>query len=150
MCNCYPFHGGPDLIVARRVDETDNGNEVVLSGSETGDSDEEELIENAQQLTRQSSGFIEKVGQVLATIQLHLAKKVLRSLIKEKTTKENFSVHGLLIQKLFGCVLCEVSSELKNDAAAPLNISVTTGSTQLLSCESLCYHLQKLLNTKLH
>ena len=91
MCNCYPFHGGPDLIVARRVDETDNGNEVVLSGNETGDSDEEELIENAQQLTRQSSGFIEKVGQVLAMIELHLAKKVLRSLIQEKTTKENFS-----------------------------------------------------------
>ena len=122
----------------------------MLSGSETGDSDEEELIENAQQLTRQSSGFIEKVGQVLATIQLHLAKKVLRSLIKEKTTKENFSVHGLLIQKLFGCVLCEVSSELKNDAAAPLNISVTTGSTQLLFMRVTVLSSTKLLYTNLH
>ena len=150
LCNCYPFHGSPDLVIARRVDETDNGDEVMVSGNETDNSDEEELTENAQQLTRQSSGFIEKVGQLLATIQLHLAKKVLRSIIKEKTTKEKYSVHGLLIQKLFGCVLCEVSSELKNDAAAPLNISVTTGSTQLLSCESLCYYLQKLLNTELH
>ena len=122
----------------------------MLSGSETGDSDEEELIENAQQLTRQSSGFIEKVGQVLATIQLHLAKKVLRSLIKEKTTKENFSVHGLLIQKLFGCVLCEVSIELKNDAAAPLNISVTTGSTQLLFMRVTVLSSTKLLYTNLH
>ena len=143
MCNCYPFHGSPDLVIARRVDETDNGDEVVVSGNETDNSDEEEQIENAQQLTRQSSGFIEKVGQLLATIQLHLAKKVLRSIIKEKTTiNEKYIVRGLLFQKLFGCVLCEVSIELKNDAAAPLNISVTTGSTQLLSCESLCYYLQ--------
>ena len=148
LCNCYPFHGSPDLVITRRVGETDSDDKVVVSGSDG--EEEEELIENAQQLTRQSSGFIEKVGQLLATIQLHLAKKVLKSLIKEKTTKENFCVQGLLIQKLFGCVLCKVSIQLKNDAAAPLIISITTGSTQLLSCKSLCFYLQKLLSTDLH
>ena len=134
---CYPFHGTPELMIKERP--------VVLSQPTDASSEENDTImENSYQLN-------ENLGELFANLHVSLVKKVLRAFLKKKRYTEHcYKIRGLLVNKMFGCILCEVKVDLKCGGASPIKLFMDDDNCHVLDPGSLCFHLQRLLDSPIH
>jgi hypothetical protein len=131
----FLFRGSPDIVIGKNIAAT-----LGTTGHEEQES-EDDLVENTYQrnsLQGKCPGTVpEKVGEVFAGLYILLVSKILRNLAKQKAVLSEFTVQGILVDKVCGGLHCILSVQLK-DGASALNFTVTAYYDGLLEPSLLC------------
>ena len=151
LCECYPFHGSPDLTIKNcPVILGDNASVEERDSGEESNREPECVIENSHQAPQLLS-HPTKLGELLSSMHVRLVKKLLKRFIKKSKNEDiTLTSRGLFLSKYIGGIICEMSIDYKKNEPAPLNISVDDYGCSVLSPSSLCHHLQRILDCQLH
>ena len=91
---------------------------------------------------------MDKLGELIAALHAALVCKALRKITKQKEIKEvDISVKGILIDKIIGCIHCNVTGKVSKPENSPcsVKIKITDVYGSQLSPETLCAGLEMLI-----
>ena len=140
---CFIFRGFPDIIL--------HNNSVVCgsaSASTSGDdsdagdtSGDNSVIENSWQRTplrgAHDAAPPEKMGELIAGLYILLVAKILRKVLKKKSTNRRFEVKGVLLDKASAVMVCCLSVNFTRSGGM-MNIELEDYMGHL-NASSLCY-----------
>lgn len=144
LCQCYPFHGAPDITINDFPIVLCSDSEVV--GEEVESESEPDSINEMAQQAPGLGEYPPKLGELIATMHTALVKEILNVFVRKKKQEEVKVVsRGLLLHKATGGVMVEMSVELMKNRPGELKIRVDDSACATLTPSALCRHLQRLL-----
>ena len=110
----FLFRGSPNIVIGKKIAAT-----VGTTGYEEQESSsEDDLVENTYQRNpmqgRCPGAVPEKVGEVFAGLYILLVSNILRNLAKQNAVLREFTVQGILVDKVCGELHCILSVQLKD------------------------------------
>ena len=151
----FMFRGAPDIIIQR--------NPVVTVGAEDEQDEEEQssssddVVENSRQTNPLEPGGIaqlpdKKIGELFGSLHFILVSKILRKILvskilrkikNNKKVQRDFTVNGLLIDKVSATSLLSLSVNMKVNEAVKIVLHLN-GSGGCLSPGYLCSFLEHM------
>ena len=112
-------------------------------------SSEEDLIETSYQRPQLVGADVlllpVKTGDVIGGLHLLLVSRILKKMEEEKPMQKLHKVSGLLIDKIGGTVLCELSVDFKESGSSLYTLLIRDFTCGMVTPKYLCTQLKYLM-----
>ena len=142
---CFIFRGYPDIILHNNSVVCGGGGASVGASTSADASDtsgDDSVIESSWQRPPLYGGHNtappEKVGELIAALHILLVAKILRKVLKKKSTNRIFEVKGVLLDKAAAGIVCCLSVNF-TPSGGKMNIKEVDYMGPYLNSSSLCY-----------
>ena len=149
---CFIFRGFPDIILHNNSVVYGGGGASTSTSADASDtSGDDSIIENSWHRPPlcgdHDTAPPEKMGELIAALYILLVAKILRKVLKKKSTNRIFEVKGVLLDKAAAGIVCCLSVNF-TPSGGKMNIKEVDYMGRYFDSSSLCY-LIRVISPKL-